>query len=119
MDDKITIIEGPTPSFESVDDGWALGLNEGPYLYDLMLTRLRTFNGPALVERCHRTWKDQSSMFLHFRNDLGLEEHVPIVAARSIDSQDGQMLLLWVRLEPDNAETEIDLSDDDDENLEN
>lgn len=119
MDDKITIIEGPTPNFESVDDGWALGLNEGPFLYDLVLTRLRSFNGPALVERCHRAWKDQSSMFLHFRNDIGMEEKVPIMAARTVESPDGQVLLLWVRLEPEDAEAEIDLSDDDDENLDN
>lgn len=119
MDDKITIIEGPTPVFESVDDGWALGLNEGPFLYDLALTRLRTFNGSALVERCHRAWRDQSNMFLHFRNDLGLEEKVPIIAARSLSSQDGQVLLLWLRLQPDETETEIDLSDDDDENFDN
>ena len=30
MDDKITIIEGPPPVFEPVQDGWALGLGEGP-----------------------------------------------------------------------------------------
>lgn len=56
MENKITIIEGPPPTFEAIDDGWALGLNEGPFLYDLAMTRLRTFNGPALVERCHRAW---------------------------------------------------------------
>lgn len=114
MDDKITIIEGPTPTFEAVDDGWAVGLNEGPYLYDLALTRLRTFNGPALVERCHRAWKDQSNMFLHFRNEIGMEEQVPIMAARSVETDDGQVLLLWIRLEPEETETEVDLNDDDD-----
>ncbi len=30
MDDKITIIEGPTPEFEAIQDGWALGINEKP-----------------------------------------------------------------------------------------
>jgi hypothetical protein len=118
MDDKITIIEGPTPTFETVDDGWAIGLNESPYLYDTFVTRLRTFNSHALVERCHRAWNDQSSMFLHYRNDIGMEEKVPIVAARSIDSQEGQVLVLWIRLQPDDTETEIDISDDDDDNFE-
>ena len=51
MDDKITIIEGPPPVFEQVQDGWAMSLNEGPNLTITALTRLRTFNGPALVER--------------------------------------------------------------------
>ena len=49
MDDKITIIEGPTTILEDNQDGWAMGLNEGPLLYEMVLTRLRTFNGPALV----------------------------------------------------------------------
>lgn len=118
MDDKITIIEGPTPAFENIEDGWALGQNEGPSLYDLAVARLRTFNGPALVERCHRAWKDQSAMFLHFRNEIGLEEKVPIMAARAVETSDGNVLLLWLRLEPQESEAETGI-DDDDENLEN
>jgi hypothetical protein len=106
MDDKITIIEGPTPTFEEINDGWALGLNEGPVLYDLVMTRVRTFNGPSLVERCHRAWNDRSNIFLHYRNELGLEEKAPIMAARSVDTQDGSVLLLWVRLEFEETETE-------------
>lgn len=115
MDDKITIIEGPPPVFETIEDGWALGLNEGPYLYDTALTRLRTFNGPALVERCYRTWKKQGSMFLQYRNDLGLEEEAPILAARDMETDDGHMLVLWVRLDPQAIEAEVDESDDEDE----
>lgn len=106
MDDKITIIEGPTPVFEEINDGWALGLNEGPVLYDLVMTRVRTFNGQALVERCHRAWNDRSSMFLHYRNELGMEEKAPIMAARSVTTDDGSVLLLWVRLEFEETETE-------------
>ena len=30
MDEKITIIEGPPPIFEQVNDAWAMGLNERP-----------------------------------------------------------------------------------------
>lgn len=115
MDDKITIIEGPPPTFETLEGGWAMGLNEGPYLYDLALTRLRTFNGPALVERCYRAWNKQDMVFLHFRNDLGLEERLPIMAARSLDSDDGQMLLLWIRRQPEEIEVEIDLDDEEGE----
>lgn len=118
-EEKITIIEGPPPTFEMIEDGWALGLNEGPYLHDLALTRLRSFNGPALVERCHRAWRKQSSIVLEYRNDLGMEEQAPIVAARSLEGPDGFVLLLWVRLEPQEAETESDYDDydefDDDE----
>lgn len=114
MDDKITIIEGPPPTFEDIGDGWALGLNESPYLYDTMLTRLRTFNGSALVERCHRAWSNRSTMYLHYRDELGLEEKAPILAARSVETSDGQILMLWVRLKPEETETELDLDDDED-----
>ncbi len=115
MDNKITIIEGPTPTFDDIQDGWALGLNEGPSLYDLALTRLRTFNGPALVQRCYRSWNHMEPIYLHFRNDIGMEERVPIVAARAVDSEEGQVLLLWVRRRPQETEFEIDIDVDDDE----
>lgn len=113
MDDKITIIEGPPPTFESVDDGWALGLNESRDVFDMAITRLRTFNGPALVERCHRAWRNQSTMYLHYRNELGLEEKVPIAAVRSVDSVDGQMLLLWIRRLVREQEDEYQSPDED------
>jgi len=100
MEDKITIIEGPPPVFEDITDGWAVGLNESPIFYDTIFTQVRTFNGPALVERCHRAWKKNASIFLHYKNDLGVEEKAPIVAVRSVDSDEGQVLLLWVRQLP-------------------
>jgi hypothetical protein len=112
MEDKITIIEGPPPVFEAIEDGWALGLNEGPYLYDLALTRLRTFNGPALVERCHRAWSNQATINLHYRNDMGLEETAPIMAARAVENSEGHVLLLWCRREPEELEEELDFGDD-------
>ena len=115
MDDKITIIEGPPPVFETVDDGWAIGLSECPPLYDMAVTRLRTFNGPALVERCHKAWTDQGAMFLHYRNPLGLEERAPILAARSVESDDGHVLLLWIRRDPEESEAQFDPDEDDDD----
>jgi hypothetical protein len=116
MDDRITIIEGPPPVFEPIEDGWALGLNEGPLLYDLAMTRLRTFNGPALVERCHRAWDNKITINLHYRNDMGLEETAPIMAARSIETDDGHMLLLWCRRIPEEIEEGIDFGDDEEDN---
>jgi len=112
MDDKITIIEGPPPVFEPVQDGWALGLGEGPHLPLMVLTRLRTFNGPALVERCYQRWRTNESIHLHYRNDLGLEEHAPIVAARTVETDGGAVLLLWVQLDPQKVEIELDSGDD-------
>lgn len=114
MDDKITIIEGPPPVFENIDDGWALGLNESPVLYDTALTRLRTFNGPALVERCHRAWSKHSEICLHYRDELGLEAKAPILAARAVDGSNGQVLYLWVRRDLDESETDTEVDDDQD-----
>ncbi len=112
MDENITIIEGPPPTFESVSDGWVMGLNEGPNLADIAITRLRTFNGPALVERCYRAWNEQKPIFLEFRASDGLEDKAPIVAARALDIDEGQMLVLWVRLNNDEVELELGYSDE-------
>lgn len=113
MDDTITIIEGPPPVFEPVQDGWALGLSEGRDLAVTVMTRLRTFNGPALVERCYRQWRNRETIQLHYRTDLGLEQKTPIVAARSVDTHDGQVLLLWLNFDRDEVELEVDGDDKD------
>jgi hypothetical protein len=113
MDDKITIIEGPPPVFEPVQDGWALGLSEGRDLAVTVMTRLRTFNGPALVERCYRQWRDRQPVYLHYRNETGLEQTTPIVAARSVATDDGQVLMLWLNFDRDEVELEFDSDDKD------
>lgn len=112
MDDRITIIEGPPPTFEAVDDGWVLGLNESPSLGQIAVTRLRTFNGPALVERCHRAWRNQQPISLEYRTVDGLEEQAPIVAARYIDTESGHVLVLWVRMTDEEVELELGYEDD-------
>lgn len=112
MDEKITIIEGPPPTFEAVNDGWVTGLLESASLADIAVTRLRTFNGPALVERCNRAWRSQNSIHLEYRSSDGLEQSAPIVAARTLDVEDGQLLLLWVRLTNDEVELELGYDDD-------
>lgn len=113
-DNKITIIEGPPPTFEPVGDGWAMGLNESPILANVAMTRLRTFNGPALVERCYRAWRDQQPMQLEFRESDGLIQYAPIVAARNVETQDGHMLLLWVRIPEEEVEVELGYDDEND-----
>ena len=115
MEEKITIIEGPTPIFEAVNDGWALGLSESSHLSVPALTRLRTFNGPALVERCYRAWHARKTINLHYRNDVGMEQVAPIFAARNVETPDGHMLLLWVYLDHEKVEYEFDPGEDDSE----
>ena len=121
MDNKITIIEGPTPNFDSVEtdfimgvNGWTAGLSEGPYLYDTARTTLRTFNGEVLLQRCHNAWAHKTTMYLEYRDPIGLKKEVPIVAARAIDSEDGDLLVLWVRCDPEEdeeADIDIDFGD--------
>ncbi|MFH2038788.1 MAG: hypothetical protein ABIJ65_05070 [Chloroflexota bacterium] len=111
---KITIIEGPPPIFEPVQDGWALGLGESPHHSVTVMTRLRTFNGQALVERCYRAWNGGGPMHLHYRNDIGMEQQAPIIAVRAMESPDGHMLLLWLNLDSEKVEYEFDTNDDDD-----
>ncbi len=118
MENKITIIEGPTPNFDSVEtdfimgmNGWTAGLNEGPYLFDTARTTLRTFNGEALLERCHNAWANKVTMFLEYRDPIGMKKEVPIIAARAIGSERGDLLVLWVRREPEDEEEGIDSPD--------
>jgi hypothetical protein len=117
MEDKITIIEGPPPTFEAVNDGWALSLNESNLLTNVALTRLRTFNGPGLLERCHRAWRHQSGIHLEYRGVDGLESQAPILAARTVEVDDGQVLLLWVRQEIDEEQLEAGFDDGEDNDL--
>lgn len=111
MDDKITIIEGPTPHFMQVDEDWARGIFEGPSKYKYSFTNLRTYNGQALIERCYRAWRSKGMMYLEYRNDIGLTLQSPILAARAVDSTDGNVLQLWLRMDHE-EEPEVNLNDD-------
>jgi hypothetical protein len=113
--EKITIIEGPPPTFELVNDSWLLGLVEGPVPRRVALCRVRTLNGPALVERCYRAWRDNQPIRLEFRGQDGLAHQAPIMAARWTELPEGHLLMLWVRLEEGvDVGLEFDLDDSDD-----
>lgn len=112
MEEKITIIEGPTPIFEPVTDSWAIGVSESPNLGEIVVTRVRTFNGPELVERCHRAWRHQQPICLEYRTEEGLQEQAPIVAARYLETEEGHMLLLWLRLVNEGVELQFGYDDD-------
>lgn len=112
MEEKITIIEGPPPTFESVNDNWVIGVSESPNLGEIVMTRLRTFNGPELVERCHRAWRHQQPIYLEYRTEEGLQEQSPIVAARFLETEEGHLLLLWLRLVDDGIELQFGYDDD-------
>ena len=112
MQEKITIIEGPSPTFELVEEGWSTGVMEGPTLYGVALTHLRTFNGGELVERCHRAWKKQEAIYLEYRDEEGAAKEASILAARNAETDEGEMLMLWVRLPDEEIELAIGYEDD-------
>ncbi len=115
MEEKITIIEGPPPTFEQIPELWVHGLTEGAMQSEMVMTRLRTFNGSSLVDRCHRAWRNHRDIQLEYRMPDGLNAEAPIVAARNMETDEGDMLLLWLRLPDDSIELEIGYGDDFDE----
>jgi len=119
MDNKITIIEGPPPTFELVNELWPVSLVEGPEQAEVAKTILRAGNGAALVERCHRAWHQRQPIQLEFRTQDGLKQEAPIVAAQYKNTKDGDVLWLWVRFASDGIELamayEDDIEDDEDD----
>jgi hypothetical protein len=73
---------------------------------------LRT-NRPAL-QAPHRAWRNQQSISLEYRSEDGLERQAPIVAARYVDMEEGQLLLLWLRITDEDVELELGYDFDDD-----
>lgn len=114
MNDKITIIEGPTPTFETVAQEWGDSQCECPHSYHIMMTVLRTLNGPLLMERCRRAWAADDVMYLHFRNTIGLEARVPIIAADYQESPEGPQIVVWVRMDDHQLTQGYVVSGDDD-----
>lgn len=96
--EKITIIEGPTPVFEQTPETWLPSLAEGPELPTLVLTRLRTFNGPSMVERCWKAWDEHRPVFLEYRDEQGERQEAEVLAARFVEVPEGHMLLLYLRI---------------------
>ena len=75
------------------------------------MCRLRSQNAPELVERCYRAWRDGHLMSLEYRSEEGLTDEAQIIAARWGELDDGQVLLLWVRLVQDPFQVRIDFDD--------
>jgi len=117
--EKITIIEGPPPTFEAVTDSWPLGVVEGPDPAVVAVCRMRTLDGAALVERCARAWRDGLPIHLEFRDLAGLTQQAQIIAARSMHIEEGDVLVLWVRATAAalGVELSFDVDDDDDPDI--
>lgn len=113
MSEKITIIEGPTPVFQEVRGFWSYSLIESYIQQDTIFTELRAFDGFALVERCQRAWSNQEPVQLEYRSEEGLPAELPIVAAYCNETDEGDIVKLWLRLESEDPEIKFEYDDDD------
>jgi len=112
MEDKITIIEGPPPTFEESSEFWTESLTDGLLVSQIVYTKLRTFNGKQLVERCKNAWQDGDAIYLEYKTFEGLEKRSPIVAARDVRTDEGDVLLLWLRIVNDDVVLEFGYEDE-------
>lgn len=112
--EKITIIEGPPPTFEPAMEYWVIGLAEGPTFPYTARCLLRTHNGPGLVKRCRDAWAEHRDVFLDYRNYEGTRKQALIVGSRYDEVEDGQVLQLWLRLDELPEGFEQQFIDDDD-----
>ena len=96
--ERITVVEGPTPTFEPHTEPWLLAISEGPELPFTGRCMLRTLDGDALLQRCRKAWQQGRSTCLEFTNKVGMPEEVLILAARVGEVEAGEVLHLWLRL---------------------
>ena len=115
MEDKITIIERTTTDIRGGKRRLGAGLErEQP-------ADQRGADTPAHVQRTRAAGalpprrRHQSSIHLEYRGTDGLESQAPILAARTVEVDDGQVLLLWVRQEIDEEQLAAGLGDDEEE----
>ncbi len=115
MTEKITIIEGPTPEFREVNGLWIQGVADSPGQFDTYFTELRAFDGYSLVDRCINAWQNKESIVLEYRTEAGLTDEITILAAHNEESDDGDLIQLWVRQPREDVEFELNFDDSDDE----
>ena len=117
MSEKITIIEGPTPLFSEARGLWSYSLIESHLQHDTIYTELRAFDGDSLVERCRQAWRNQEPIHLEYSTEEGLPDQLPIVAAYCKETEEGDVLQLWLRLEHEDIEIEVEFDDDFDDDI--
>ncbi|HSS98154.1 MAG TPA: hypothetical protein VLK33_14035, partial [Terriglobales bacterium] len=73
--------------------------------------------GGELVERCYRAWRKQEPIHLEYRDEEGNNKQAPILAARNARTEEGEVLMLWIRIPDEEIELAIGYEDDEgDEN---
>ncbi|MDT8304654.1 MAG: hypothetical protein RRC07_01860 [Anaerolineae bacterium] len=104
----ITILEGPTPEFQTTPYMWMQSVYEGPVDGAVAQCELRTMNGEDIMERCDQAWSEGRPVRLDFPDDLRMRQEVDVIAMRLRDVDEGTVLVLWVRwpLEEEDEEEE-------------
>lgn len=115
----ITIIEGPTPDFHPSPQTWLQAVYEGPDDRDAAICQLRTNNGPAIVDRCQRAWREGRSVKLEYPDEMRMRQFADVIAMRLSKIEEGQLLHLWLSFpveyeEVDGDEEEEEMDEDDD-----
>ncbi len=115
----ITIIEGPTPEFQSTPEFAINSVLEGPHDSFTAYCELRTANGEAILERCRRAWKEKRPVRLDFPDEMRMRKELDVVGLRLKERDEGTVLQLWVRHPLNEHAAEDDDFDDfdDDDNL--
>ena len=108
----ITIVEGPTPEFQTTPDFAFNSILEGPQDAFTAYCELRTMNGEAIRDRCRNAWKQRRPVRLDFPDEMRMRKELDVVGLRLNEVDEGTVLQLWVR-HPVTAEDieEIDLED--------
>ncbi len=106
----ITVLEGPTPDFQSAALLWLQSVYEGPVDAAVAECELRTANGQDILERAQRAWGEQRTVRLDFPDDLRMRQEVDVVGMRLRQVDEGTVLTLWVRwpIEEEDEEDEYD-----------
>ncbi len=94
----ITIVEGPSPDFAPLTVEWPLSLLEGPESTLGAVCKLRTLDSEALVERCRTAWKEKRPVYLDYPDGEGGRQYADIIAFRTDEVEQGDILHLWVSL---------------------
>jgi len=111
----ISIIEGPTPEFQPTMQRWLQSIHESPMDRGTAMCQLRTANGPDIMERCQNAWREHRSVKLDFPDEMRMRQQVSVVAMRLDETDDGQVLFLWVSLP---LEMMFTIEDEDDDEFE-
>lgn len=110
----ITIIEGPPPDIQLSQELWSFSLWEGAAPRSFGVCQMRTFKGSSMIDRCTSAWRAGRAVRLDFPQRDGLRKQVDVLAARTDQTPDGDVLFLWI-VAPLGEELESE-SEDADEN---